>query len=78
MISSYTQWDGTEKSLRQIVLGRLTVTYERCTKKGAIFGRFGGGWNWELGFVAGGRTVIVNCLVFSVRFHVEAKEEHKE
>lgn len=35
----------------------------------ALMGRFGGGWQWKLGFQAsrGFRTVIVNLLVFSVR-----------
>jgi hypothetical protein len=33
-------------------------------------GRFGGGWQWEVGFQAGARfrTVIANLLVASVRF----------
>lgn len=35
--------------------------------KSALWGRFGGGWNWSLGFQAGGRTLIVNLLTFSVR-----------
>lgn len=31
------------------------------------WGRFGGGWNWILGFQAGGSTLILNLLTFSVR-----------
>lgn len=31
------------------------------------FGRFGGGWNWKLGFQAGGRELIVSLLVFEIR-----------
>lgn len=27
------------------------------------WGRFGGGWQWKLGFQAGGKTVIFNLLV---------------
>lgn len=30
-------------------------------------GRFGGGWQWSLGFEAGGNTIIFNLLVCSVR-----------
>lgn len=32
-------------------------------------GRFGGGWQWKLGFQAnsGFRTIIFNLLVFSIR-----------
>lgn len=34
------------------------------------FGRFGGGWQWKVGFQAstGFRTVIVSLLVFEIRF----------
>lgn len=32
-----------------------------------LFGRFGGGWNWKLGFQAGGKTLIISLLVFSIR-----------
>lgn len=33
-------------------------------------GRFGGGWQWKVGFQASARfkEVIVNLLVFSIRF----------
>jgi len=30
-------------------------------------GRFGGGWNWKVGFMAGGKTVIISLLVMDVR-----------
>lgn len=36
-------------------------------KKTAVFGRFGGGWNWALGFKAGGPSLIIFLLVFAVR-----------
>lgn len=32
-----------------------------------LMGRFGGGWNWELGFQIGGNTVIFNLLVATLR-----------
>jgi len=35
--------------------------------RNSFWGRFGGGWNWELGFAAGGRTVIINLLIASLR-----------
>lgn len=33
------------------------------------FGRFGGGWQWKLGFQAseGFKTIIINLVVFSIR-----------
>ena len=48
-------------------LGRLAVQYHWRSKKN-LWGRFGGGWNWKLGFQVGGSTVIVDLLVFSLRF----------
>jgi len=48
-------------------VGPLRVKYERRTRA-AMMGRFGGGWNWEVGVQASRRTVIVNLLVASVRF----------
>jgi hypothetical protein len=47
---------------------RLHVTYERKSRHD-LHGRFGGGWQWKLGFQAGGRTLILHLLVASVRFY---------
>ncbi len=33
----------------------------------AFLGRFGGGWNWSLGFKAGGKCIVFNLLVGSIR-----------
>lgn len=52
-------------------IGRLRVVYNWRSKKN-LWGRFGGGWNWNLGFQASSRTVIVNLLVASLRFNMEA------
>ena len=30
------------------------------------WGRFGGGWNWKLGFMAGDTTIILHLLVMYV------------
>jgi hypothetical protein len=39
------------------------------------WGRFGGGWNWSLGFQAGRSTVMLNLLVAMLRvsWHKEAQ-----
>jgi hypothetical protein len=52
---------------------RLRVKFEWNSKHN-LWGRFGGGWNWELGIQIGRTTVIVNILVFSVRFDIESKK----
>jgi hypothetical protein len=28
-----------------------------------FMGRFGGGWNWKLGFQAGGRSIVISLLI---------------
>jgi hypothetical protein len=40
----------------------------------SFMGRFGGGWQLEVGVQASRRSVIVNCLVFSVRFDRKTRE----
>ena len=62
-----SNWAGT-KHVMTLILGRLKCQYMRRTN--SLLGRFGGCWNWALGFQAGASTLIINCLVFSVRFEV--------
>ncbi len=45
---------------------KVSIKLSMRTKKRPL-GRFGGGWNWKLGFQAGGRTVIFSLLVLEVR-----------
>ena len=54
----------TEIRLRRL-LGPIGVELHWRAKSN-LWGRFGGGWNWVLGFEAGGGTIIFNLLVFSV------------
>ena len=54
-------------------IGKLQINYNWCSSKN-LWGRFGGGWNWELGIQVGGKTVILNCLIFKIRFDI-IKEE---
>ena len=49
-------------------LGRLEIKAEMRRTDG-ILGRFGGGWNWILGFQAGASTLILNLLVMSLTFY---------
>lgn len=37
------------------------------------WGRFGAGWDWVLGFQAGGSTLIINLLVCSIRISKKPK-----
>ena len=55
-------------------VGPVVIKYHWRSKEN-LFGRFGGGWNWKLGVSGGDTTVIVDCLVFSLRFSkAKAKE----
>jgi hypothetical protein len=45
---------------------------------GSEWGRFGGGWNWALGFRAGGSTLECYMLVFSIRLDRECQESSSD
>lgn len=57
-------------------IGPLSFQFLWRSRK-SFLGRFGGGWNWELGFQYGGDTLIVNWLICSTRFTWEPKKESK-
>lgn len=42
-------------------------------RKSSPMGRFGGGWNYELGFQVGDRDLIINLLVMSIRISWKVK-----
>lgn len=52
---------------------RLRVVFDFVSKD-CVMGRFGGGWDWEVGFQVGGRTILFNLLVFSLRIEVESDD----
>ena len=54
-------------------VGRYRVVYQHRSKDN-LMGRFGGGWNWEVGVQVGRSTVIVNLLVASLRFSKKRPE----
>lgn len=58
---------------KTVIIGRLRVTFHWQSKK-SFWGRFGGGWNWILGFEASGSTLILNLLVCSLRFYIAKAE----
>lgn len=53
---------------REWQVGRMAIMFHWRSKKN-LWGRFGGGWNWNLGFEAGGSTVILNLLICSLRIN---------
>ena len=57
------------KIKRQI--GRLRVTF-RHSSSDSWMGRFGGGWQWALGFEAGPSTLLFNLLVCTLTISLAA------
>ncbi|MCP3682017.1 MAG: hypothetical protein GY861_04935 [bacterium] len=53
------------------------VTFKYRAKNN-LWGRFGGGWNWELGFQAGGSSLAINLLLMSISFHKKPKESNND
>ena len=41
----------------------------RWRSKNNLWGRFGGGWNWVLGFKVSGRTISLQLLICTLTFH---------
>jgi hypothetical protein len=47
-------------------IGRVKINFSMRSTNGYM-GRFGGGWDWKLGFQAGGHCVIFSLLVADLR-----------
>lgn len=62
--------------VKEWTIGRIRIKFEWRSKKN-LWGRFGGGWNWELGFQASGKTVILNLLIASLRIEIKKKKRQK-
>ena len=50
---------------KKIKLGKFNISL-RWRSSDCLWGRFGGGWQWALGFEIGSSTVSLNCLVFNI------------
>ena len=58
---------------KKFKLWKLEITITWRSKK-SLMGRFGGGWNWELGFQSSRTTIIFNLLILSVRIYLNLKD----
>lgn len=59
-----------------VILSRLKVQFSWRSSK-CLWGRFGGGWQWALGFEASRSCVILNLLICSVRISWYKEKEEK-
>jgi len=58
----------------RLLLWKIEVEQRR---KNNLWGRFGGGWNWEFGILVGS-DIIINYLVGSVRISRRKKNEGEQ
>ncbi len=57
--------EGRKEIRKRFNIGALRVSF--CWKSSkCLMGRFGGGWQWALGFRSSGSTLLLDCLVFSL------------
>ena len=60
------QKTGIKEIRKSWEIGRLKITFNWRSKSNK-WGRFGGGWNWEFGFQAGGSTVILMLFICTLQ-----------
>lgn len=61
---------------KEWIIGRFSITFSWTSSKG-LWGRFGGGWQWCLGFEFSGRTLAFNLLIFRLSFYLARKETNE-
>ena len=49
-----------------VLFRQIKIEIEQRSKK-SLWGRFGGGWNWQLGFEVGRTSILIHYLVGTVR-----------
>lgn len=72
MAANIPNWFSSTLFSKKVSIGRLSI-FINWRRKDGLMGRFGGGWNWSLGFQAGGKSLYVSLLVFSVTFTLNRK-----
>ena len=55
-------------------LGRLHLKFEWRSSSN-LWGRFGGGWQWAVGFKASSRSIVIHLFICYVSLHLARKEE---
>ena len=66
---------GRKEIVRKWRFGRLSIDFSWRSRKN-LWGRFGGGWNWELGFQASRwRSVAFMLLICRVYVYFQTKAE---
>ena len=75
MVALNKLWPKDEIVKRWSVLG-FEIKF-RWRSKNNLWGRFGGGWNWALGFEASGSSINIMLLIFTIGIHKPKKESEQ-
>lgn len=62
---------------KRFTIGKLIISFRWQSSK-SLWGRFGGGWQWALGFEASKSTLLLNCLIFSLMIWRQSKRRVSE
>lgn len=62
----------TKEINRERRIGRVIVSFHWRAKDN-LWGRFGGGWNWRLGFQASRSSIVFWFFIFSIGFSFLSK-----
>lgn len=57
---------------KRFYIGNICFSFHWQSNK-SLWGRFGGGWQWALGFEATKSTLLLNCLIFSLMIYRREK-----
>jgi hypothetical protein len=64
-ICALNKLENKKEFYKKITFGKLNISLRWRSSK-CFWGRFGGGWQWALGFEMGSRTINLNCLIFNI------------
>lgn len=67
------RWHSDTGIDRTWTLGRLQMRFRMSAGNGAM-GRLGGGWAWKLGAMGSRNEIVIEVLVFSIRFTILPKK----
>jgi len=64
-ICALNKLEGEREIYRKVRIGKLNISFHWRSSK-HLWGRFGGGWQWALGFEVAKRTLNLKCLIFNI------------
>lgn len=68
-----TRWEPSYHFYKKKTFKHFIISCDMRDRK-SVWGRFGGGWNWKVGFQLGGSTLVVSILLIEARISIRKKE----